>query len=171
MGCCSAPNLLYLVQPPQASYALLTGFRQGLGLPKVTQQVEAARGSGLLTLHLLHPSTLLPRLDSQQSACLAEVNRNDFLLMNKSQKNCPGVMVGDSWPQLQSGRPSTPGTDPWLPLGMAVGLGNDSSSCPLPAGSGGTSGTPLATTSKQYLWLCSWGLGPSDLADPPCVSR
>lgn len=109
--------------------------------------MEAARGSGLLTLHLLHPSTPLLTLNSQQSARLEEVlvYRNDFFADEQKPKKLPWIDGGGQlataaeWAPInpRDGSPVTTGTT----IKLGKGQGRGSSPCPLPAGSGGTSVT------------------------------
>lgn len=107
--------------------------------------MEAARGSGLLTLHLLHPSPPLLRLDSQQSARLEEVlvYRNDFFADEQKPEKLPW---SDGGGQLATAaecapinpRDSSPGTT-GTTIRLGKGQGQGSSPCPLPAGSGSRS--------------------------------
>lgn len=132
-------------------------------MPKVTRQAEAARGSGLLTLHLPCPSSPLPRLDSQQAARSVKVNRNHFFADEQKPKKlpwgdgrgtagcscragshqCSEQLPGHHWDDNRAGK--------WAEVGLI-------SLCPSSRDWRDLS-NPLGTISKQY--LCSWGLGPS----------
>lgn len=121
--------------------------------------MEAAKGSGLLTLHLLRPQH--PAARAGQSAVrlhLEEVPVTEeifffFFADEPKPKNHSG-MDGEGQLATDAERvPSAPWTAPRL--GKAKEGQRQDSSSPLlvPAGSGETSVTPLAATSKHCLCL------------------
>lgn len=147
--------------PTLSCCALLTGLRRGLGLAQGHTAGGGGKGLRSPDSALAAPQHPLLRLDSQQSARLEEVfvyRKDFFLLINESQKHCPGVIQGTAGHSCRVSSHQPQGRLPGhhgMTIRLGKGQGQGSSPGPLFAGPGGTSATTPSCHFKAISLLCS----------------